>query len=115
MNSDHLTPRVDGTLLQNFRNQTVRIVGRVDGLNDTQVTFYTPSYNADSTTIQLTYSPDLSFEKGYWYEIIGRVSDELSVRAIDVNFFGDNINEKAIAGLVHFAHRAAPELYLKEL
>lgn len=114
MSSDHVTPRIDATLLQNFTSQTVRIIGRVDAqAGGNTLTFYVPSYQSTNLTIQLSYSPDLQFQLGKWYEVIGRVSDDLSVRCVDSRelTFPNGVNEAAIAGMVHFSNKLAKPLY----
>ncbi|KAH3685387.1 hypothetical protein WICPIJ_003625 [Wickerhamomyces pijperi] len=117
--ADNVTPRVDATLLQNFVNSTVRIIGRVDsqvGSNANNIlTFYVPSYKSTNLTIQLSYTQDLQFQLGQWYEIIGRVNSDLSVRCVDSREFktpeGKQVNETAIAGLVHFSNKVARDIY----
>jgi len=105
--SDHSTPRIDGSLLEEYKNRTVRIIGKIESinLNNNTLKLYTPSENKKNLIINVTTTPDLEFEQGKWFEIIGRVMDDLSLRAIDIQNFGNDINEKAISGLVKFAQK----------
>lgn len=109
--SDHSTPRIDGSLLEQYTNRTVRVIGKVEDIQGSNLRLYTPSDNQKDLTITVSTTPDLNFEKGYWYEIIGRVMDNLSLRAIDIQNFGENINEKAVAGLVKYSHKASVIFY----
>lgn len=105
--SEHQTPRVDGSNLESYANRTVRIIGRVEEVGN-EVVFYTPSLASSNLKINLIPSNDLEdFEKGIWYEIIGRVSEDLKVRVIDIKNFGDNIDENSVAGLVKYSQKAS--------
>lgn len=108
--SDHSTPRIDGSLLEQYTNRTVRVIGKVEEIQGSDLKLYTPSDTSNNLTITVTTTPDLEFQQGLWYEIIGRVMDNLSLRAIDIQNFGENISEKAVAGLVKYSHKT-PEIF----
>lgn len=112
---DKPTPRVDQSLSHQFNGQTVRVVGRVDGINQSEnrIKFYSPSPNNENV-MDLSYSQDLDFKQGHWYECVARVMGTSEVRAIDNTDIGENINEKALAGLIKHIHKSAPALFFDQ-
>ncbi|CDR45929.1 CYFA0S20e01970g1_1 [Cyberlindnera fabianii] len=110
---DKPTPRIDGSMLASFPNRTVRLVGRVESFKPgNTVSLYVPSIDNPSTErFDVTYSPDIKFQQGTWFEIIARVTEDLMVRAIDLyKIEQENVSEKALAGFIKFQH-AVPELF----
>jgi replication factor A3 len=109
---DKPTPRIDQSIAYQFAGKTVRVVGRVESIDPSEgrIKFYSPSPNNEHI-VNLHYTPDLKFEKGKWYECICRVTQDAQVRAIDNVDIGEDINEKALAGLIKYTHSAAQELF----
>ncbi|CCH46935.1 Replication protein A 14 kDa subunit [Wickerhamomyces ciferrii] len=105
------TPRIDGSLLEQYKNRTVRVIGKVEQIDGSNLKLYTPSDNSNNLSITVSTTPDLEFQQGIWYEIIGRVLDNLTLRAIDIQNFGENINEKAVAGLVKYSNKSSEIFY----
>lgn len=111
--AEHQTPRIDGSLLsQHVGSQPVRIIGRVESVSGDSAELYTPSATSDNLKIKVSSTPDLEpFIVGTWFEVIARVFEDESVKAIDVKNFGENINEKAVAALVKYSNKASELFY----
>lgn len=99
--------RVDATLLMQFTGHTVRIIGK--GKHVTGNSFVLES----NGSIQCSYDADTrNMIEGNWYEIVGLVQKDLTVKALQWFDFGREFNGAAATKLVEIVHRL-PELYYK--
>ncbi|KAG8530415.1 uncharacterized protein KY384_004917 [Bacidia gigantensis] len=81
------TPRVNAKYLETFTNQTVRILGKVTSLRGELATIDAQG------SVNVTLNRDAHLQMGNAAEIVGKVQQDLSVRAFQAVDFGSNIGE----------------------
>jgi len=93
------TPRVNATLLEQFTNRTVRIVGKVIQIRGDSATI--------SSNGNIVVSVDRSSEMtvNNFVEIIGRVNNDLSIKTLKATDIGKEINMDAYEAVVDATHR----------
>ncbi|KAA8906155.1 hypothetical protein TRICI_005188 [Trichomonascus ciferrii] len=88
------TPRVNASCLEDFKGRTIRILGKVKSLHGESCVI---DANGDVT--------DANFEVGQFYEVIGRISDDSSVKMLQYQDFGTNIDMTNVDNLVKLQHK----------
>lgn len=83
------TARIDSTLLETHRNRVVRVIGKAQVVNPDGNTVVFDS----NGTIKLLMPPNISFEEHQYYEVTGKVGDDLSVRVLDSVSLGSEISK----------------------
>jgi len=90
---------VNAQYLESFQDRTVRIVGKITQLRG-------PSAILDSNgNVTITLRKDSHFMVGNYYEIIGRVKNDLSISVMGSCDFGQNIDMAAMDAVVEVSHR----------
>ncbi|KAF2084614.1 replication factor A protein 3 [Saccharata proteae CBS 121410] len=93
------TPRITAQYLQQFQNQTVRILGKVTQLRGDQATIDA----GGSINVHLNREAHLTMNNAA--EIIGKVNNDLSVKVLTSTDFGSNIDFNAAMAVVEATHR----------
>ncbi|ODV60361.1 Rfa3p [Ascoidea rubescens DSM 1968] len=101
-------PRIDGKLLNSFKGKIVRIIGRFEEFKSSSIGVLNSLNNNGNVIIKIPNN--LKFEINKYYEITGKVNDDLQIQALDSIVCGDTINEKAVGELVKLNHQL-PELF----
>ncbi len=86
------SPRVDSTLLQAHRQTpTVLVLGKLTSVNRNAHTGVIDS----AGPINIRWHDDdlADFTEGKWYQIIGRIGDNLSITAFSAIDFGEDISK----------------------
>lgn len=100
--------RVESSILSGVVGKTVRIVGKFTGPDASQTQ---PVLESNGAAVNIETDLDLSqFSVGHYYEVLGKVALDLSIKAMQVKDFGENFNEQAYIKLVEVASKV-PELY----
>lgn len=99
--------RIDATYLQQSAKKTVRVLGLLKSYEQSS-----KSCTLDSNgPITIRFSNDRGdLSSGNWYECIGIVQDDLSIKCIDFLNMGNNLNEKSVLKVVELSHKF-PELF----
>ncbi|KAI9755077.1 MAG: DEAD-box ATP-dependent RNA helicase [Chaenotheca gracillima] len=92
------TPRVLAPYLENFVNQTVRIVGKVVQTEGDQIIDA-----GGNITAHLNRESHLTLNNAV--EIVGKVNPDLSVKVLVATDFGSNLDMKAVSAVVDATHR----------
>ena len=79
------TPRINSTYLENFTNQTVRLVGKVVQLRGEQATVD----SMGNVTAHLNRDSHLTV--GNAIEIVGKVNQDLSIKVLQATDLGPNL------------------------
>lgn len=102
--------RVDHTTLQQFNGRVVRIIGKLTS----PTTLSTTSITNDRGIIQLNVQQDNLRTKlsniDEYYEVIGQIQSDLSLKVLDSIPFGTEINELGVANLVKYSNKCK-EIY----
>ncbi|MCJ1433181.1 hypothetical protein MMC27_002540 [Xylographa pallens] len=93
------TPRINAHYLEQFTNQTVRIVGKVLALHGETATLDA----SGSITIHLNRESHLTVNNAA--EIIGKVQPDLSVKVLQATDFGGSMDYAAADAVVDATHR----------
>ncbi|KAG7822980.1 hypothetical protein KL909_003583 [Ogataea angusta] len=106
--------RVDASIISQFTKKTVRVIGKL----------IDKSTGAGTATVQCNGSIQLKFQNqqalleslllNNWYECIGIVDTDNSVKVIQIIDFGDQISEPAVTKLVEMSHKV-PQLFYTSL
>ncbi|KAG7866016.1 hypothetical protein KL918_004005 [Ogataea parapolymorpha] len=106
--------RVDASIISQFTKKTVRVIGKL----------IDKSTGAGTAIVQCNGSIQLKFQNqqallesltlNNWYECIGIVDTDNSVKVIQIIDFGDQISEPAVTKLVEMSHKV-PELFYTSL
>lgn len=99
--------RVDATRLQQFQGKVVRVIGRCDAFDTSDMRGKLESNG--SIPIK---SPSQALDAGKNYEIIGRIGsgDDLAIQVYTMTELSDNLNLDVAKKLVDFVHKV-PELF----
>ncbi|KAI9687937.1 MAG: hypothetical protein M1822_002019 [Bathelium mastoideum] len=93
------TPRVTAPYLESFLHRTVRILGKVIQLRGDQAT-------VDSGgQINVILSRDSHFVPNHFFEVVGKVQNDLSVRVLASTDFGTDVDFKTYEMVVDVTHR----------
>ncbi|CAF9904092.1 MAG: hypothetical protein HETSPECPRED_003355 [Heterodermia speciosa] len=93
------TPRINAQYLENFMNQTVRILGKVVSLHGETATIDANG----GITIHLNRDSHLALNNAV--EVVGKVQQDLSIRVFQATDFGTGIDFKAVDAVVDATHR----------
>ncbi|BEJ18208.1 hypothetical protein CspHIS471_0704850 [Cutaneotrichosporon sp. HIS471] len=93
-------PRVNSRYLSEHRGQTVRLVAKVTRLVGETATIEA----SDGGEIAVHLPRDIHLTEGAFFEIVGSVKEDLTVRALTSFALGDNIDMKAVNAVVEFGH-----------
>lgn len=83
--------RVDAATLQKYTGQVVRIVGKAQVVNASEGTVVFES----NGTVKLLVPPNISLEEHLYFEVTGKVTDDLSVRVLDSILLGNSLSKYA--------------------
>ncbi|KAH3669434.1 hypothetical protein OGAPHI_001555 [Ogataea philodendri] len=102
--------RVDASNIAQFTNKTVRVIGKL----------VDKSSNQGTAVVQANGSVELRFKNqqtllesmllNNWYETIGIVDADNTVKVIQIIDFGSQISEAAVTKLVELSHKV-PEIF----
>ncbi|KLT45676.1 putative single-stranded DNA binding protein 12k chain [Cutaneotrichosporon oleaginosum] len=93
-------PRVNARYLSEHRGQTVRLVAKVVNLVGDTATVEA----SDGGEVAVNLSRDMHLTEGAYFEIIGSVKDDLTVRALTSFALSSPIDMKAVNAVVEFGH-----------
>ncbi|KAI9837232.1 MAG: hypothetical protein M1819_000306 [Sarea resinae] len=93
------TPRISAPYLDNFRGQTVRLVGKVTQLRGEQA-----SLDAGGTVV-VNLNRDSHLTLNNAVEVVGKVNPDLSIKVLAATDFGNNIDFTAVDAVVDATHR----------
>ncbi|KAK8189422.1 replication factor A protein 3 [Phyllosticta capitalensis] len=93
------TPRINAKYLENFKHQTVRILGKVTQLRGEEATIDA------SGPVNLHLNRDAHLTPNNAVEVIGKVNADLSVKVLTSTDFGSNIDFTAADAVVEATHR----------
>lgn len=104
---DATSKRIDGTLLKANENQVVRVIGK---LEQYEGEYGTLTSNGDVKLNFGTWNAELDIKVNNFYEIIGRVNDNLTISVYSVIDINDGFNLENYYQLVKFSNKV-PELF----
>ncbi|KAL9083981.1 MAG: hypothetical protein Q9159_005474 [Coniocarpon cinnabarinum] len=93
------TPRINASYLESFANRNVRLVGKVKELRGDTATLDAGGL------VTVILNRDCHLQVGRAFEIIGKVTNELSVKVMATTDLGDNIDYNAAEAVVDATHR----------
>ncbi|KAL9054443.1 MAG: hypothetical protein Q9162_004165 [Coniocarpon cinnabarinum] len=100
------TPRINASYLESFANRNVRLVGKVKELRGDTATLDAGGLVTVILNRKLMYErQDCHLQVGRAFEIIGKVTNELSVKVMATTDLGDNIDYNAAEAVVDATHR----------
>ncbi|KAK7529513.1 replication factor A protein 3 [Phyllosticta citribraziliensis] len=102
------TPRINAQYLENFKHQTVRILGKVTQLRGEEATIDA------SGPINLHLNRDAHLTPNNAAEVIGKVNADLSVKVLTSTDFGSNIDFTAVEAVVDATHKHREIFYGEE-
>jgi replication factor A3 len=79
-------PRINASLVPQFVGKTVRIIGKIHDLQGDTATLDA------SGELRIHLSMQSHVKENNYYEIIGKITDDHSIRMLDAIDFGDNIS-----------------------
>lgn len=86
--TDFVTPRIDATLRQQFQDHSaIRIIGKCVKINGNDAVL---DCNGE---VEIKSSPDAAFEVGRYFEVVGKVQDDMSIQMLSATDFGTNIGK----------------------
>lgn len=108
---DSANIRVDHTTLQQYNGKVVRVIGKLTSPS----TLSTMAINNDRGLIQLSVHQESIKSKltelDNFYEVIGQVQGDLSLKVLDSIPFGLEINELGVANLVKYSNKCKEIFY----
>ncbi|MCJ1407535.1 hypothetical protein MMC19_001606 [Ptychographa xylographoides] len=97
--ANEATPRINAHYLEQFTNQTVRIVGKIVALHGETATLDA------SGPINIYLNRESHLTVGNAAEVIGKVQQDLSVKVLQATDFGSNLDYAAANAVVEATHR----------
>ncbi|TGZ84700.1 replication factor A protein 3 [Ascodesmis nigricans] len=94
-----ITPRINAPLLAQFVGHTVRIVGRVTGIQGDNATIDAQG----NISLHLTRDDHLVYNNGV--ELIGKINPDMSVKVLTSWDLGPDVDYKVSEAVVDVTHR----------
>ncbi|RHZ82193.1 hypothetical protein Glove_112g44 [Diversispora epigaea] len=95
------TPRINSTLLSKYRNEVVRLIGRVKESSKNSAVLEA----SDKGQIRILLSPETILQANKIVEIIGRVRDDHSLQELNTTNFGEEFDLDLYENAVQVAQK----------
>ncbi|KAI9671378.1 MAG: hypothetical protein M1831_004287 [Alyxoria varia] len=98
MTSAEATPRITAEFLETFQNKTVRVLGKVVALRGETATIDAGGQ------INVLLNRDCHFQTDHAVEVVGKVTNDLSIKVLAATEFGTNIDFSIYKAVVDATH-----------
>ncbi|KAF2236215.1 replication factor A protein 3 [Viridothelium virens] len=105
MSVTEATPRITAQYLENYTHQTVRILGKVTQLRGEQAVVDCGG------PITVILNREAHFIQNHFFEVVGKVQQDLGVRVFASTDFGTDIDFKAYEAVVNATHQCKEIFY----
>jgi len=102
------TPRVNKALLPNYLGRTVRLVGKVDGIDSASGICVLNT--SDRASVNVVVNP-MSHYDSQFVEVLGKVNNDLSISDMSVTNLGTNFDLDIYEQFLQITHQFHKELW----